>query len=212
MIVAIVRPPLRRLIQDTHLPQHCSTEPPARRGANAMPGNGSWRPDRKPLCVKEFHRLFRRRVRRPSGRCGLMGDSWPWPSSRRAGRAGDRVVPLLPSRAPGARCGPPGTGLQAGEDGVADLPLQRAQGFFRRLALGQLLVVVRAALAAGVADLSDRGHVDGVAVPPVPAPGQPAGLARAGGHLDRRSRTRAPSFGCTSSTRSPAPSSCRASR
>lgn len=47
MIVAIVRPPLRRLIRDTRLPQHCSTEPSARRAANAMPGNGSWRPDRR---------------------------------------------------------------------------------------------------------------------------------------------------------------------
>jgi hypothetical protein len=47
VIVAIVRPPLRCLIRDTRLPQHCSTEPPARRGANAIPGNGSWRPERR---------------------------------------------------------------------------------------------------------------------------------------------------------------------
>jgi len=45
VIVAIVRPPLRCLIRDTRLPQHCSTERSARRGANAMPGNGRWRPD-----------------------------------------------------------------------------------------------------------------------------------------------------------------------
>jgi len=42
----------------------------------------------------------------------------------RAGRAGDIVVPLLPSRALGTDCGPPGIGLQAGKDGVADLPFQ----------------------------------------------------------------------------------------
>src|SRR5215470_6089719 len=69
---------------------------------------------------------------------------------------------------------------------VADLPLQRAQGLFRGLALGQLLVVVGAAGAVPVADLFDRGHVDGVVEPPVPAPAQPVDLARAGGHLDRR--------------------------
>jgi hypothetical protein len=78
----------------------------------------------------------------------------------------------LPSRAPGA----PGAGLETGEDGVGDLPLQRAQGLFAGLAFGQLLVVVGAAGAAWVADLGDRGHGDGVAGPPVPAPGQPAGL------------------------------------
>jgi hypothetical protein len=82
----------------------------------------------------------------------------------------------LPSRARGA---PPGAGLQAGEDGVADLPLERARGFLAGLALGQLLVVVAAALAVPVADRGDRGHVDGVAGPPVSAPGQPADLARA---------------------------------
>ena len=98
-----------------------------------------------------------------------------------AGRAGCRVVPLLPSRALGA-----GVGLQAGEHGVADLPLQRAQGLFGRLAFGQLLVVIGAALAVPVADLGDCGHVDGVVEPPVPSPGQPVDLARAGGHLDRR--------------------------
>ena len=107
-------------------------------------------------------------------------------SGVQSGRAGDRVVPRLPSRAPGARRGAPGVGLQAGEDGVADLPFQRAQGFFRGLALGQLLVVVRAALAVPVADLGDRHHVDGVIEPPVPAPAQPVDLALARGHLDRR--------------------------
>ena len=37
-----------------------------------------------------------------------------------------------------------------------------------------------------VADLGDRHHVDGVVEPAVPAPAQPAGLALAGGDLDRR--------------------------
>jgi len=103
-----------------------------------------------------------------------------------AGRAGCRVVPLLPSRALRVSCGAPGVGLQAGEDGVADLPLQRAQGLFAGLAFGQFLVVVGAAVAVPVVDLGDCGHVDGVVEPPVPAPGQPVDLARAGGYLDRR--------------------------
>ena len=45
-----------------------------------------------------------------------------------AGSAGMLVAAraLLPSRALVIGCGPPGVGLKAGEDGVADLPLQRA--------------------------------------------------------------------------------------
>jgi len=120
----------------------------------------------------------------------------PWPQAViatphpvpgvRADRAGCRVVPLLPSRAPRAGCGPPGVGLQAGEDGVADLPFQRPQRLFGGLAFGQLLVVVGAALAVPVADLADCGHVDGMVETAVPAPGQPVDLSPAGGHLDRR--------------------------
>ena len=79
-----------------------------------------------------------------------------------------------------------GIGLQAGVDGVADLPLQRPHGLFRGLAFSQFLVVIGAALAVAVADLGDRGHVDGVVQPQVPAPGQPVNLTRAGGHLDGR--------------------------
>ena len=41
------------------------------------------------------------------------------------------------------------------------------------LALGEFLVVVGAALAVQLADLGDRGHVDRVVEPAVPAPGQP---------------------------------------
>jgi hypothetical protein len=91
----------------------------------------------------------------------------------------------LPSRVLPSCCGPPGIGLQAGEDGVADLSFQAAQGLFRGLALGQLLIVVSAALAVGVADLGDGGHVDGVVEPAVPAPGQPADLPVSRRHLDR---------------------------
>jgi hypothetical protein len=59
----------------------------------------------------------------------------------------------LPSRALGARRGPPGADLQAREDGVADLPLQRAQRLFAGLARGQFLVVAGPALAVPVVDL-----------------------------------------------------------
>jgi hypothetical protein len=37
-----------------------------------------------------------------------------------------------------------------------------------------------------VADLGDRGRLDGVGEPPVPAPAQPVDRALARGHLDRR--------------------------
>ena len=90
------------------------------------------------------------------GRRVVTGSGSGWSeepvSGVQSGRAGDTVVPRLPSRAPGASRGAPGVGLQAGEDGVADLSFQRAQGLFRGLALGQFLVVVRAALAVPVAD------------------------------------------------------------
>ena len=79
-------------------------------------------------------------------------------------------------RVPGLRLGALGIGPQAGEDGVADLPFQGAEGFPVGLALGQFLVVVGTALAVRLADLGDGGHMDGVAVPPVPAPGQPVDL------------------------------------
>jgi hypothetical protein len=65
------------------------------------------------------------------------------------------------------------------------LPLQRAQGLFAGLAFGQLVVVAGAAGAVPVVDLCDRGQVDGVVEPPVPAPGQPVDLPLAGRHLDR---------------------------
>jgi hypothetical protein len=57
---------------------------------------------------------------------------------------------------------------------------------FGGLALGQLPLVVGTARAVAVADLGDRGHVDGVVEPPVPAPREPVDFPAAGGHLDRR--------------------------
>jgi hypothetical protein len=61
-----------------------------------------------------------------------------------------------------------GADLQASEDGVADLPFQAAQRLFAGLAFGQFLAAVGAAGAVPVADLGDRGHVDGVAGPAMP--------------------------------------------
>jgi hypothetical protein len=65
----------------------------------------------------------------------------------------------LPSRArDGDFRGSPGIGLQAGEDGVADPPLEGPERFLVRLPLGQLLLVIGAAVAVPVPDLGDRGH------------------------------------------------------
>jgi hypothetical protein len=54
-----------------------------------------------------------------------------------------------------------------------------------RLPLGQLLLVIGAAVAVPVPDLGDRGHVDGVVDAPVAAQRQSAGLPVPGGRLDR---------------------------
>src|SRR5215472_5171687 len=94
----------------------------------------------------------------------------------RAGRAGCRDVPRLPSRArrsAAGLCGLAGVGAQAGVDGVADPALEAAQGFLGCLALGDLLVVILAAVAVRVAELGDGGHVDGVVEAAVAALGQP---------------------------------------
>jgi hypothetical protein len=60
--------------------------------------------------------------------------------------------------------------LEPGVDGVADLALEGPERLLVRLALSYLavVVVVGAAVAVGVADLGDRGHVDGVVDAPVP--------------------------------------------
>ena len=97
-------------------------------------------------------------------------------SGVRAGRAGDRVVPLLPSRALGAGCSP-GVGLEVGEDGVADAPFEGAECFFAGLSLGEFLVEVGAACAVTLADLGDCGHMDGMVETSVPAPRQPVDRA-----------------------------------
>src|ERR1700722_677978 len=53
--------------------------------------------------------------------------------------------PLLPSRVPDLVCCAPRVCAEAGEDGVADLALERAQGLPVRFSVGQLFVVVGAA-------------------------------------------------------------------
>jgi hypothetical protein len=73
--------------------------------------------------------------------------------------------------------------LEAGEDGIADLPLQRAQRFLAGLALGQFLLVVGAARAVPVTDLGDRDHMDGVVEAAVAAPGQPVWSANVIGRV-----------------------------
>jgi hypothetical protein len=107
-----------------------------------------------PLCVKGFRGFLVLRdlgIELGSwfgGRRVVAGPGVAWPKSRcmgvGAGRAGDRVVSPLPSRARSARArrGPVGVGLDAGEDGVADLPLQRTECLFGCLAVGQLAFVV----------------------------------------------------------------------
>ena len=79
-----------------------------------------------------------------------------------------------------------GVGDEVPPDDVAEPPLQRADRFAWRLAFGELAVVVAAAGAVAVADLGDRGDVQGVVESPVAASRQPVGDAAAGGELDRR--------------------------
>jgi hypothetical protein len=112
-----------------------------------------------------------------SRRAGVRGVSWPrWRQSRSR----------LPSRARhGGLRTLPGVGLKAGEDGVADPPLEGPERFLVRLSLGQLLVVIRAAVAVAVPDLADRGHVDRVVDAPVATQRQPVDFPVPGGHLDR---------------------------
>jgi hypothetical protein len=72
-------------------------------------------------------------------------------------------------------------------DGVAELAFERAERFFAGLALGDLLLEVGAAVAVGVPDLGERGHVDGVVEAPVAAQREPVDLPLAGGDFDRGS-------------------------
>jgi hypothetical protein len=62
-----------------------------------------------------------------------------------------------------------GVGQQAGVDGVADPPFERPECFLMCLALGDLAVIVAAAVTVPVADLGDGGHMDGVVDAPVAA-------------------------------------------
>jgi len=70
-------------------------------------------------------------------------------------------------------------------EGVADLPLQRAQRGSAAHPCGDLPLVACASLAAAVSDLGDRGQVDGVVELPVPASGEPVDPPVAGGDFDR---------------------------
>ena len=79
-----------------------------------------------------------------------------------AGRAGDRVVPRLPSRAPLGRLGCASCVVEeSGVERVADASLEGAEGFLGGLALCDLAVIEAPALAVTVPDLGHCGHVDG---------------------------------------------------
>src|SRR5262245_65576082 len=84
----------------------------------------------------------RRVVTRPGS--GLSEEPVP---GVRAGRAGDKVVPRLPSRAPGDRRGLAGAGGQRCADGVADPAVEAAQRFLVRLAFGDLFLLAGPAVA-----------------------------------------------------------------
>src|SRR5207247_3736985 len=97
---------------------------------------------------------------------------------------GDSVVPRLPSRClsgVASACVVDHPLIER----VTDLAFERAERALAGHSVGDLLVVVGAALAAAVADLADRGHMDDVVQLPVPAPGQPVDRPVAGGDLDR---------------------------
>ncbi len=101
-------------------------------------------------------------------------------SGVRAGRAGDRAVPPLPSRAPlGGSCFALGVGDEVGEDGVADASFQAAQCLFVGLALLELALVIGAAVAVAVGHLGDSCHVDGMVELAVAPPGETENLAPA---------------------------------
>jgi hypothetical protein len=78
-----------------------------------------------------------------------------------------------------------GVEKQLAVDGVRDLTLERPQGLLLRLALGNLAVEVDPSLGAGVADLSDRGHVEGVVELAVAAAREPMHDPPTRGQLDR---------------------------
>jgi hypothetical protein len=69
-------------------------------------------------------------------------------------------------------------------DGVADMTLERPEGFLLGLALGDFAVEVGAALGVGLADLADGGHVDGVVQATVASLGEAVHNSPTGGQLD----------------------------
>jgi hypothetical protein len=113
-------------------------------------------------------------VTSPKRRCS--GSSRP---RRRHGRPGVSCPGLLVTV-----CGALDVSDEVPPDDVAEPPLQRADCLARCVAVGELAVVVAAADAVRVADLGDRGDVQGVIEPPVAASRQTMGDATTGGELD----------------------------
>jgi hypothetical protein len=150
------------------------------------------RADRRPLLRQTVLGFFSWCVAPSSSWCGAGAAGWgqvrEW-LVRRAGVRGASRPRWRQSRSPVAprtACrGAGGVGLQVPADAAADLAFQCSQFLFRCLALGDFLVVAGAAIAGPVADLGDRGHVDGVVQAPVPAQREPAGRAAAGRYPDR---------------------------
>ena len=69
--------------------------------------------------------------------------------------------------------------------GVADLALERAEGFFLGLALGDLSLEVDASDGRRIADLGNGGHAERVVELTVPALGDPVNDSAARSELDR---------------------------
>src|SRR5580704_12367331 len=69
---------------------------------------------------------------------------------------------------------------------VGDLAFEGPQRFLLGLALSHLALEVDAPLGAGVADLSHRGHMQGVVQPATPSHGESMHLSPTRGELDWR--------------------------
>ena len=74
---------------------------------------------------------------------------------------------------------------QLAVDGVADVAFEGADGVLLGLALGELALEAGAALGVGLADLADRGEVQGVVEAAVAALGDAVHDPATGGTLDR---------------------------
>src|SRR5215207_11334978 len=104
------------------------------------------------------------------------------PQGCRAGHAGFESFPLV---LPGPLlAGALGVGEEPAVDGVADVALQRPEGFPGGLALGHAPVEVGATVRVGLAELADGGHVDGVVELAVPALRDPVHDPATRGELD----------------------------